>query len=109
LALPILPSLQPRSTWAQGAIRPKRFIAFATGHGGVAAANMYPGDAGYFKTGQYVDYRNRTSVAQMCNSDHSLLCVAGMEESSNQKLPIVTALANGLHSSPSAPNTECPL
>jgi Protein of unknown function (DUF1552) len=45
LALPFLPSLQPRSTWAQGAVRPKRFIAFNTGHGGITGANMYPTDA----------------------------------------------------------------
>jgi Protein of unknown function (DUF1552) len=46
LALPFLPSLQPRNTWAQDVVRPKRFIAFATHHGGVSGANMYPADAG---------------------------------------------------------------
>ncbi|MDZ4696162.1 MAG: DUF1552 domain-containing protein [Deltaproteobacteria bacterium] len=45
LALPFLPSLQARSTWAQEAVRPKRFIAFTTGHGGIHPSNMYPGDA----------------------------------------------------------------
>ncbi len=45
LALPFLPSLQPRSAWAQGATRPKRFIAMGTHHGGIHAGNMYPADA----------------------------------------------------------------
>jgi Protein of unknown function (DUF1552) len=47
LALPFLPSLLPRAL-AQGTPifrGPKRFIAMATNHGGVAFNNMYPTDA----------------------------------------------------------------
>ncbi len=47
LALPYLPSLLPRAL-AQGdplLKAPKRFIAFTTGHGGVALSNMFPADA----------------------------------------------------------------
>lgn len=46
LALPLLPSLRPRSASAGDfpyAVNP-RFVAFSTGHGGIWGPNMYPGD-----------------------------------------------------------------
>lgn len=44
LALPLLPSLLPRSAWAQEAPRLPCFAAFATHHGGVLGPSMYPPD-----------------------------------------------------------------
>src|SRR5688572_9485504 len=45
LALPILPSLLPRTAQAQGAPNTKRFIAFATEHGCVYNRSMWPDDS----------------------------------------------------------------
>ncbi len=46
LALPILPSLQPRNLWAAGPVREKHFVALMTDHGGVLHENMFPAAAG---------------------------------------------------------------
>lgn len=47
LALPLLPSLLPRSAGAGGELPPgrRRFIALCTEHGGIWGANMFPGAA----------------------------------------------------------------
>ena len=46
LALPLLPSLQPRSAWAAEPARQKHFVAMMTDHGGVLQDNMFPSAAG---------------------------------------------------------------
>lgn len=43
LAVPFMPSLLPREAKAQAVAR-RRFVAFATPHGGIWGRNMYPGD-----------------------------------------------------------------
>lgn len=51
LGLPFMPSLLPREALAAGeALRPKRFVAMSTSHGGVAPSNMFPGDASLTNT-----------------------------------------------------------
>jgi hypothetical protein len=42
LALPLLPSLLPRSVEAEPSTMPRRFIAMATSHGGIWTRNMFP-------------------------------------------------------------------
>ena len=55
LALPLLPSLLPRTAGAGGAMgtRPRRFVALCTEHGGVWGANMFPGDETFTQTDEY--------------------------------------------------------
>ncbi len=45
LALPILPSLRPRSAKAAASVHPPRFVAYTTDHGGVWSEFMFPDDA----------------------------------------------------------------
>lgn len=53
LALPLLPSLQPRAARAGGLSAPKRFVALVTGHGGSWESQFFPDVATTAETMQY--------------------------------------------------------
>ena len=75
LALPLLPSLLPRSATAGGAgPGRRRFVAFATEHGGVWGANMFPGDGALTDTQAYAGRTiRRGSLAAAAQGDDAVL------------------------------------
>jgi Protein of unknown function (DUF1552) len=60
LAIPLLESLAPRGARAGGALGvPRRFAAFATGHGGIRGANMFPDQATLTAAQSYAGHQIR--------------------------------------------------
>ena len=76
LALPLLPSLLPRTAGAGGAggTRPRRFVALCTEHGGVWANNMFPGDASLSESLGYAGHTiRRGDLAATLNGDQAVI------------------------------------
>jgi hypothetical protein len=74
LALPILPSLlTSRTAQAQVAGSSKCFVHFRTPHGGVASANMWPGDAALTDKSQYVHEIRRGKLTATVNGTDAVI------------------------------------
>lgn len=74
LALPILPSLfRPGTAYAQSAGNNKCFVHIRTPHGGVATANMWPGDSALTQTQSYLHPVRRGALSAAVNGANAVI------------------------------------